>query len=360
MRKRPLVRREYRLSEKLLLFVRSFTGKVMEQQFPFFKEDGVLDLREEEKPSLSPFPQQMGTEELLKRLKETELRGYGGAGYPVASKLENFLRSLGEEKGILIINAMECDPGLRQDAWLLKENVKELHRIVKFLKNSLPIRDVYLAHSTEAPFFDPEIFHNVQLKGFYPAGEQIALISSLLCKEIPEGVHPSEEGIWVQNLQTILAIGWSLEARAKSRAITFLDLDARSSKIVMVPLGMSAGEVVERVTGESQTFHIGSGVLDACRGIATDTIDERIGLIAIGKVAEFPDERCRGCRQCSVGCPAGIEIARLVKAIPSSERLQKALEGCLECGYCSYICPAGKDLHSLLHESLYRVAEVVD
>lgn len=321
MSKRPLVRREYRFLENLLLFVNFLTGKAMEQQFPSLKEEWFVDLRENEKPSLSSFPQQMETNKLLKRLKEVDLRGYGVAGYPVANELENFLCSLGEEQVILIINAMECDPGHRQDAWLLKENVKELYQIVKFLKNCLPIRDVYLAHSTEAHSFDQEVLNSGRLRGCYSAGEQKALIFSLLRKKLLEGVHPSEEGLWGQNLKKILAVARYLEAKAMSRVITFLDLDARRSKSVMVLPDMSAGELCERVTGKSQKFHTGSGVLEACQCIVTDTIDERLGLFAIGKAAEFPDEYCRGFRKCSTGCPVDIEIARLVKVIPSRERL---------------------------------------
>lgn len=351
---RPLIRREYRGKEQLLLLLSSFTKRAMGQGFPRFEEREAIDLLGEGLVLPYSFPPQIPKETLLGTLKESQLLGYGGAGYPVAEKLEELLSSLEGREGILIINAMECDPGLRHDAWLLREQADELSQIAGLLKESLPLREVYLAHSTEAPDFEEGLLQCVRLDGSYPAGEERALIKTLLGRELPEGVYPSQEGIWVQNLQTILELGRVLAGRARSRTVTLLDLDSKSSRVVSVPLGMRAAELIKQLEGPHRHFYIGSGLLEARDGDEEDRIDEKVGLLAIGKAAEFPDGRCRGCGQCSAGCPADIDLTRLARHRPSSQRLKEELKSCMDCRYCSYICPAGKDLHSLLHEAFTR------
>jgi Na+-translocating ferredoxin:NAD+ oxidoreductase RnfD subunit len=62
----------------------------------------------------------MTDSDILNKIKECEVYGMGGAAFPTGRKLQTLIAS--KEEKYLIVNGVECDPGLHQDAWLLRHN----------------------------------------------------------------------------------------------------------------------------------------------------------------------------------------------------------------------------------------------
>lgn len=60
-------------------------------------------------------------EALLAELKESGLRGRGGAGFPIAFKLDSCRNTAGKQKFIIVCNADEGDPGAYSDRYLMEQ-----------------------------------------------------------------------------------------------------------------------------------------------------------------------------------------------------------------------------------------------
>ena len=74
--------------------------------------------------------EQVTREYFLKKLGASGLIGMGGGCFPVIEKINTFLSSDAENRKI-IINAVECEPGLKQDEWLLynrKDEILQMRR----------------------------------------------------------------------------------------------------------------------------------------------------------------------------------------------------------------------------------------
>ena len=70
---------------------------------------------------------------LIQLCKESGLTGRSGNGFEVSRKLE----MLRKKNGILIINAVECDPGLVTDSWLYRNRKYHIEQGARLLKEAL-------------------------------------------------------------------------------------------------------------------------------------------------------------------------------------------------------------------------------
>ena len=84
-------------------------GKLSDLNNVGYKVFSDVELADDIKESLS-------RDELIQLCKESSLTGRSGNGFEVSRKIEMFQK----DNGILIINAVECDPGLVTDSWLYR------------------------------------------------------------------------------------------------------------------------------------------------------------------------------------------------------------------------------------------------
>jgi NADH:ubiquinone oxidoreductase subunit F (NADH-binding) len=72
--------------------------------------------------------------DLLKKIKEANLKGRGGAGFLVYDKWSLVLKAKGEKK-YLVVNGAEGEPGVRKDEYILKHHHKELLSGIDLISN---------------------------------------------------------------------------------------------------------------------------------------------------------------------------------------------------------------------------------
>lgn len=235
-------------------------------------------------------------EKIIKTVKESGLRGRGGAGFPTGRKWE-FCRNAGTKKGVkyVICNGDEGDPGAFMDRNLLESDPHSVLEGMLIAALAIGSNKGYLYIRAEYPLavrtlehairqakdygligknilgsgfdFDIEIYLGA---GAFVCGEETALIQSIEGKRgmpRPRPPFPAQEGLYgmptlINNVETLSNIPQIILNGAK----WFNSIGTETSKgtkifalagavnnvgLVEVPMGMTIREIV---------FNIGGGV----------------------------------------------------------------------------------------------------
>ena len=184
-----------------------------------------------------------GNEWALEQIKVSNVRGRGGAGFPMGFKFESCKSSLSEQK-FIVCNADEGDPGAYSDRYLLEKQPLSVlfgmmvaGYIVGADRGVLYIRGEY-PESLEAvqeaiDQLESVNFHGDQIDGgefsfkfkiiegagAYICGEETALLSSIEGQRPEVRVrppYPTQEGLFnkptiVNNVETLACIPWIIE-----------------------------------------------------------------------------------------------------------------------------------------------------
>lgn len=182
-------------------------------------------------------------DDLLKELKISGLRGRGGAGFPIAFKLESCKNSAGNQKYI-VCNADEGDPGAYSDRYLLEFQphsvllgmmiagyITGANAGVMYIRGEYPeaieitdqaIKDLYaknlLGHNILGSKFSFD-FKLIKAQGAYICGEETALLSSIEGQRPEVRVrppYPTQEGLFnkptvVNNVETLACIPYVIK-----------------------------------------------------------------------------------------------------------------------------------------------------
>jgi ferredoxin len=327
-------------------------------------------------------------DEIFSRMRCAGVVGLGGAGFPTEAKIAAFRASSAPRK-VLIINGVECDPGLIHDKWLLLNRGKELAEAIAMLEvacgateTALAVkRGTRIASDLEARL--PSSVRIVRVPARYPIGAERILIRRVTGVAISSGAIPAREGFLVINAQTALAARAAvlagrdparqnterevLPARGGSYArewyLTVADLRARESRVVLAREGESVESVFARAFPASSGGQLmaGGGLMQAYRAFPDETVTPGVNFVARGTVPRFRESpQCSRCGRCASSCPAGLDVRSIADFIDAG-RYDSAIalgaERCLSCGSCSVVCLAGKNLSHRLSLAKRRARE---
>lgn len=286
---------------------------------------------------------------LLEEIKKTYITGMSGNGFPIYKKIERFLSS-NSSKRALIINAVECDPGLLHDEWLLEHRYVEIIRAICYLRHALSMQDVVLATKSKQVKSD-SCFTVKTVSARYPMGEEHFLISQILNIELDKNEYPTEHGILVLNLQSIYQICKIInKSYDRGRFITIADLTSGYAKVAYVYSENNIRDILEREFGidGNKSIYKGTGVM-ACSMVSDQDDFSYVGNFAA--ISEHPPisdiHKCRKCGACDRRCPMRIKVSKIVQGIDghlSSTLTAYHPENCIHCGSCTYYCPASKNV----------------
>ena len=235
-------------------------------------------------------------EGVLEEIKASNLRGRGGAGFPMGSKLAFCRQAPGEVK-FIICNADEGDPGAFSDRYLLEQRphsvlfgmlvsgyVTGAHHGILYIRAEYPeavgairkaleeLSDLGLAgKNIQGSGFDFE-FKLIQAQGSYICGEETALINSIEGQR-PEvrtrPPYPAQRGLFnkptvVNNVETLAALHpilsqgaatWKSLGTPKSSGTKLVSLDSffRRPGIYEVVMGTPLTTVIEGLGGGFRT-----------------------------------------------------------------------------------------------------------
>ncbi|MCG8328711.1 MAG: NAD(P)H-dependent oxidoreductase subunit E [Chitinophagales bacterium] len=237
----------------------------------------------------APFRNILGQspEAILEEIKTSNLRGRGGAGFPMGLKLE-FCKKAKSDVKFIICNADEGDPGAYSDRYLLEERphavlfgmlvagyITGATHGVLYIRAEYPasvkncttaiqeLRDLGLLgdHIAGSNFsFDLKI---IEAKGAYICGEETALINSIEGQRPEVRIrppYPAQEGLFnkptvVNNVETLAAVhfiaenggdAWKKIGTSRSSGTKLVCLDSFFNKpgLYEIEMGTPLDEVV--------------------------------------------------------------------------------------------------------------------
>jgi NADH:ubiquinone oxidoreductase subunit F (NADH-binding)/(2Fe-2S) ferredoxin/Pyruvate/2-oxoacid:ferredoxin oxidoreductase delta subunit len=292
-----------------LLFVDPVTGKaiVHENEIPFYAKQmrQVLALNGEIDPtrvenyiahegyaSLSKALTKMKPLDVIEEIKQSGLRGRGGAGFPTGVKWDLCREALGDVK-YLICNADEGDPGAFMDRSIMEGNP---HSVVEgmiigayaigatqgyvYIRNEYPLAvqhlDLALKQARQYGLLGNNILgsgfdFDIEIRfgsGAFICGEETALMASIegkIGEPRPRPPYPAQSGLWgkptnINNVKTwanvplIMRNGASWLAdigteKSKGTMIFSLVGNIRNTGLVEVPMGITLQELIYEVGG---------------------------------------------------------------------------------------------------------------
>ena len=234
----------------------------------------------------------LSPEEAIEEVRQSGLRGRGGAGYPSGQKWSVVRNAAGDEKYV-ICNGDEGDPGAFMDRMLLESfpyRVLEGMAIaayavgsrkgIFYVRAEYPLALKVLREAIKRcrasgylgeNLFGTDLSFDVEIKegaGAFVSGEETALLAAVEGKRsIPRlrPPYPAEKGLWgqptlINNVETYASVPWILRnggeaysrfGTEKSRGTKVFALAGKVARggLIEVPMGMTLREIVEEIGG---------------------------------------------------------------------------------------------------------------
>ena len=232
------------------------------------------------------------SEIVLAEIKTSNVRGRGGAGFPMGLKLE-FCRKVENDVKFIICNADEGDPGAYSDRYLLEKQPHsvlfgmlisgyvtyakygilyiraEYPESVEIVQNAIDeLRDAGLiGDNINGSGFDFD-FKIIQAQGSYICGEETALISSIEGQRPEVRIrppYPAQKGLFnkptvVNNVETLAALHYIMDKggeawkaigteRSSGTKLVCLDSFFNNPGMYEVEMGTPLAEVVNDLGG---------------------------------------------------------------------------------------------------------------
>ncbi len=291
--------------------------------------------------------------ELLKSLEKSGITGRSGNKFPVAEKIKAYKA----QNGILLVNGVECDPGLFHDAWICRNKLQDVAEGIKILNEIFSFSKIILA--TKEPIQKSySEFQQVKIRDRFPMGYENALIKTILGVELSENEHPSDKGILVMNIQTVLAVSDLAKGfdTRKFRYLTILDEKNAQATVMKALIGTKITDAVAKTKiNLNCKIYAGSGAM-GCHEISEDEkIAESTCFISCGIMTDYEKaKKCIGCGACSRNCPQKVNVRGIIALYEKSGKVHNEdckklnISGCIGCGACTYFCNAGKNTRMIV------------
>lgn len=288
-------------------------------------------------------------EDILERIDRNGVFGMGGAGFPTINKLEAVIKSGAKEK-YLIVNGMECDPGLIHDKWLMHNRQSEIAKGIEVLRKVISFNKIYCISKDIRGLHLPEPVEMHQMPERYPYGAEKIFVEKLMGINIPAGSNPAQYGVLVLNVQTVLAVYEAVcrNRKADTRYLTVADLFTGVGQVVRVGLGDRVADIVDKTVGIKGVTFIGGGIMQAHQALDEEVVGKTINFIAVGLLPKYKESvQCINCGLCRLRCPMGLNVKKIADLLDDGKMLEAQTHNtdrCISCGICSCVCPAGKNL----------------
>ena len=194
----------------------------------------------------------------LDMVKAAGVVGMGGAGFPTGIKIGADL-----DGGYILINAAECEPGLRHNIQQIEEECDKIIRGVKYTMEisnaskaifAIKKKNEKAVQTLKEALKNEEAMSIHLLPDIYPMGEERAVVRECLGIELAPTDLPSVAKSIVINVETLSRVTEAIEERKPcfSKNLTVIGkINGGNVPHVFkdVPVGTSVGEMIERAGG---------------------------------------------------------------------------------------------------------------
>ena len=258
----------------------------------------------------------------LDMVKAAGIVGMGGAGFPTGVKLSIDLAEtpMGEidpeinpelpadfkldcERGYILINAAECEPGLEHNIRQIEEQTDKVIRGVKYCMEitnadkaifAIKKKNQKAVKILDAALKDEPAISMHLLPDIYPMGEERAVVRECLGVNLTTTQLPSAAKSVVVNLETAAKVAEAIDEKkpciTKNLTVRGKLVGGNAAHVFMdVPVGVSVGELIEKAGGIDGAY--GEIIMGgAFTGKSTEMdapITKTTGAILV--TVEFPD-----------------------------------------------------------------------
>ena len=191
-------------------------------------------------------------------VKAAGIVGMGGAGFPTGIKVSADLNG-----GYVLVNAAECEPGLKHNVKQLEEQTDITIRGLKYCMEmcnaakgiiAIKKKNEKAVEILRAAIKDDDALSIHLLPDIYPMGEERAVVRECLGIELETTQLPSAANAVVINCETLLRIAEAIELKkpcfSKHMTVVGKLNGGREARVYFdVPVGTSVGEMIERAGG---------------------------------------------------------------------------------------------------------------
>jgi len=289
--------------------------------------------------------------------------GMGGAGFPTWIKLG---AATGGSLSTLIINGVECEPGISCDDMLMREQPGKIVAAAANLAALLQVDSAYIAIEDDCPEAfsaltvcidsagagSASALELVKLPTRYPSGSEKQLIENLLGKQVPKGGLPGDIGVLCLNVATLCALDDAVTGGTPlmSRIVTVTGDAVVQQQNRRVLLGTPVADLLDScggLTTEVDNLVMGGPMMGFALSSPSTPVVKITNCILAQRAPVLSTRRpvmpCIRCGDCVDVCPAGLLPQQLYWFAKSGEH-DKAerhnLFDCIECGACAYVCPS--------------------
>ncbi|WP_272701397.1 4Fe-4S dicluster domain-containing protein [Desulfovibrio sp. Fe33] len=278
----------------------------------------------------------LGGQDLLARLREL------GADLPAFGQVD-----------VLILNAVDEEPGLLSRRTLLAEKLETLRAGTSALVRGYKPAEVILAVPGGVKESLPDIAVKV-ISDQYPQGLDPLVAKAVTGQEAPDNTL-------VVGLETVFHAGMAMETGLPvMETMVTVGNSAR-----LIGLGSPVGELL---TSDGLTIHDGDRIVlgGMLRGTAAasprqgvDRATTAVSLIR-NPTPVAMDAACVGCGECVRRCPARLDPA-MITSYAEFGRYDKAeaeaVDVCFECGLCGFFCIARRPMLQYIRLAKHELAK---
>ena len=293
------------------------------------------------------------TIEFLALLRDMGVAGLGGAGFPTHLKLRPGL-------DMLIVNAVECEPGVSADQAVLESRTDELIAALDRLVDLIGPAEAVIAvdgHNVRAKDLLASragAFRLADAPAAYPAGSERQLVAALTGNPLAPGERPAARRIALINLSTLAAIADAFDGRPMSHRVVTVHGDACSDPgNFRIAFGTPIAHIANVLGGDDVTAIRTGGSLTGSLAAPGAVVGP--GTLAVELLRHTPAREavpCIRCGVCAPVCPEQLNPQRLLESLPSpngdtTDSRNPGLDACLLCGACTAVCPSAIPLNDL-------------
>jgi len=199
------------------------------------------------------------TDSYLEAIQEAGVVGAGGAGFPTFKKYATKLNG-----GCVIMNAAECEPVLRHNMHLIKQEPELLIRGLKYAMELAGAAKGYVAikakNTQELIAIAKACKHEADIEvkylpDLYPSGDERAIVREIIGVILRPGQLPLEANAVISNVETLKRIAEAIELRKPVITKDFTiggrlqDTQGECSVYLDEPIGMPIKKYIDECGG---------------------------------------------------------------------------------------------------------------